>query len=103
MKHFLTLLIILFSFFSSSYAQQGTIATLTASAGNFSSFSQPEKYLSAEVPEHNKGYEQDAELGMLFPEAPCKECYELLGARTENSKTFLKAGTQGKDMMMQTA
>ncbi len=49
---------------------------------------------SAETMNGNVGYGRHPEAGMLFSEAPCKDCYELIGRRTEISKTFIAERNQ---------
>ena len=75
--------------------------------GNYHTFRAPVKNTSAEAIAANAGYEHHPETGLLYAEAPCDNCYELIGKRTETSKTFLKEGTSGndggKDIMVQTA
>ncbi len=74
--------------------------------GNYRTFHAPLKKTSPEAMAANAGYEDHPEAGMLFPGAPCSNCYELIGKRTEISKTFLQEGTSGsdggKDIMVQT-
>ena len=65
--------------------------------GNYTTFSAPVKNTSSEAVRLNAGYEDHPEAGMLFSNAPCTNCYELIGKRTEYSKTFLKEGTSGTD------
>ncbi len=75
--------------------------------GNYKTFSAKKKNNTVEAMVANRGYERHPEIGMLFAEAPCDNCYELIGKRTETTKTFLKEGTSGtdggKDIMVQTA
>ena len=54
-----------------------------------------------EVLVNNKGFEQDPELGVLYEDAPCTDCYELIGKRTLTSKMYAKNGTQGKEVLIQ--
>ena len=74
--------------------------------GNYSTFRRPSKNTTGEAMLLNAGYEDHPEAGMLFADAPCSNCYELIGKRTEFSKTFLKEGTSGtdggKDILVQT-
>ena len=75
---------------------------MTALPNNYKSFTPQYQKVSTEAAAANKGYERHPELGMLFPETPCDNCYELIGRRTEISKTFIKEGTEGRDIMQQT-
>ncbi|MEI8280558.1 MAG: PKD domain-containing protein [Bacteroidota bacterium] len=70
---------------------------------NYKSFFKPVKDNDPEIALHNKGYENDPELGMLFAEAPCKDCYELISKRTETSKTFVKKGSNEEQLYMQSS
>ncbi len=111
MKYFLIRAgLLVFLFFSLNgirlYGQQPTsqqVYSLGAGHGNYQTFTAFSKSITDEVVAGNKGYESHPELGMLFPGAPCKDCYELIGDRTENTKTFVKNGTGGRDIMHQTA
>ncbi len=68
---------------------------------NYSSFSQVSFNRNPEVAQNNKGYENDPELGVLYPDAPCTSCYELLNKRTETQKYFVKEGTQSNHFYLQ--
>ena len=70
---------------------------------NYTWFTAPFKNNSAEAIAANAGYAQHPEVNLLFAETPCDNCYELVGKRTETSKTFIKEGTAGKDIMQQTS
>ncbi len=110
MKHLLTRVVI-FLFFPLSlngikvYGQQPMANTGTHlnSTPNYRTFTSPVKQLTDEAVNKNQGYETHPETGMLFAEAPCTDCYELIGNRTENTKTFIKSGTNGRDIMQQTS
>ena len=62
---------------------------------NYTSFTQPTVIKNEEALRVNKGFENDPELGVLYPNAPCKHCYEDISKRTETAKTFVKAGSNG--------
>ena len=51
----------------------------------------------------NKGYENDPELGVLLPGAPCSNCYELMDKRTEYQKYFVQAGTNAQQFVLQSS
>ena len=70
---------------------------------NYTSFTQivPDRGLEAIA--GNKGYENDPELGMKFKESPCQDCYEAIGKRTETTKTYVRKGTNGKGIYVQTS
>jgi hypothetical protein len=70
---------------------------------NYTSFTAPYTNTSAEALQNNKGFEQHPEMGKLFAETPCDNCYELIGKRTETTKTFVKDGTGGRGIMQQTS
>ena len=108
MKYLFTPLAILLSLFSLNgikvHGQQPTGQnSLQVLPANYTSFTTPVKQLTDEALTNNQGYENHPEIGMLYSGAPCNNCYELIGSRMENSKTFIKAGTNGKDIMQQTA
>jgi gliding motility-associated-like protein len=75
---------------------------MNARPKNYSSFTTQYQNLSEEAKLANKEYANHPELGMLFPEAPCADCYELIAERTESSKRFVIAGTNGRDVALQT-
>ena len=76
---------------------------MTATPKNYKTFITHEKNTGAEAISANAGFEHHPEIGMLFAETPCDNCYELIGKRTETTKTFIKEGTGGKDIMEQTS
>lgn len=80
-------------------AQEG----MTQRERNYHTFTSLQKYISDEARLHNAGFERHPELGMLFAEAPASDCYELIGKRTEKTKTFLREGTNGTYVMFQTS
>ncbi len=110
MKQFVTPVILVLFFLSvlasgGLYGQQQTIHArnaMNATPRNYTSFSLPAQNITPEAKQNNPGFEQHPELGMLFAETPCDNCYELIGKRTDISKTFIKEGTNGKDIMQQT-
>jgi len=61
---------------------------------NYKTFAEAKKNFSAEAMAANKGYENHPDYGMLYPGAPCSNCYELIGERTETTKTFVVEGVQ---------
>ena len=69
--------------------------------GNFSSFTGTHKNNATEVAQMNKGHENDPELGVLYPDAPCSNCYEVLDKRTETRKYFVQQGTNGTKFILQ--
>jgi len=111
MKHFITLAVALFCFFVplnsvKLYAQQymaTAMNALTTGPRNYTTFTTPNTDNRTEAIANNPGYEQHPEVGMLFPGTPCDNCYELIGSRTETSKTFVKTGANGKDVYRQTS
>lgn len=88
------------------YGQQEVVlpaSGMTAGYKNYTSFAPQHKNISEEARSKNRNNLNHPELGMLFAEAPCTACYELIGARTETSKTFIKEGTGGRDIMLQSS
>jgi gliding motility-associated-like protein len=83
--------------------QSANVNSALSTTPNYTTFTTPVKQVSEEATTNNIGYEQHPEIGMLFAEAPCRNCYELISKRTEISKTFIKAGTNGADIMQQTS
>lgn len=76
---------------------------MTAGPDNYTFFTLPSIDRSPEAIANNKGFENHPELGVLYAETPCDNCYELISSRTELSKTFIKEGTGGKSIMQQTS
>ena len=79
---------------------------MTAIPLNYKYFTKPYKTTSKEAAAANLGYENHPEAGLLYPGTPCENCYELIGQRTETTKTFQKEGITedgGKDVMKQTS
>jgi len=74
-------------------------------APNYKTFTVAKKHLSDEAKAANAGYENHPDYGMLYPGAPCSNCYELIGERTEMSKSFVMEGVQDgkKQKMTQTS
>jgi gliding motility-associated-like protein len=70
---------------------------------NYTTIFKPYKLEDSEVVRLNKGYESDPEIGMVYAETPCKNCFELIGKRTEKSKTFVRAKTGGKQVILQSS
>ena len=60
---------------------------------NYTSFTARVADKSPQVLAANAGHEQDPELGVLYRYAPCTNCYEALGKRTEFTKTFINKDT----------
>jgi uncharacterized protein YjdB len=71
--------------------------------GNYNSVSTVSKLDNTEVTVYNKGHENDPEIGVLFPNAPCTDCYELLERRTETQKYFVKTGTAASSFILQSS
>ncbi len=79
---------------------------MTAEPLNYRTFTKPFINKSAEAARENAGFENHPEAGMLFPGTPCDHCYEVIGKRTEITKTFQKEGVTadgGKDILVQTS
>lgn len=70
---------------------------------NYKSFDLPRIDKDAEVLERNKGFERHPELGVLFADAPSGTCFEDLSKRTERTKTFIKKGTNGSGLFIQSS
>ena len=69
---------------------------------NFTSLTPIRTNQSWEVAQYNTGYENDPELGILFANAPCNDCYELIDRRTETQKFFVRTGTDARQFILQT-
>ncbi len=76
---------------------------MTEHERNYRTFSPGYRHASEEAINGNSGYEQHPELGMLFAEAPAADCYEVLSERTVNTKYFVKEGSNGREVMMQSS
>ena len=87
--------------------RQRTSKVSANASGNYSTFRSLKKNTTIEAVAANAAYGNDPEAGILFDNAPCSNCYELIGKRTEYSKTFLREGTSGldggKDVLVQTS
>ena len=78
MKQFVTPVLVVFFFLSvlvsgGLYGQQQMIHArngMNATPRNYTSFVIPAQHITAEAKQNNPGYEQYAELGMLFAETP---------------------------------
>ncbi|MCF8450263.1 MAG: Ig-like domain-containing protein, partial [Taibaiella sp.] len=68
---------------------------------NFTDFSKTTRYEGKEVINYNSGFEQHPELGVLYADVPCNDCYELIGKRTATQKYFVKEGTQTSSFVLQ--
>ncbi len=110
MRYFITIIFILA--IAGSFCITPTLGQQSVRAGknmmetgvrNYKTFTIPSGNISREALQANKGYEQHPELGKLFAESPCTDCYELIGKRTEISKTYIKNNTNGKSVMQQTS
>lgn len=89
-----------------AYGQQAAVhakSGMEAGIKNYRSFTAPYKDNDPEVIKANPGYEHHPEIGLLFAETPCDNCYELIAKRTEISKTYIKEGTNGTKIMQQTS
>jgi gliding motility-associated-like protein len=84
-------------------AQPNGLHAFTNSKANYYSFSSPTRHMSDEAVAANTGNEHDPELGMLYREAPCSNCYEVISERTETTKTFVKEGSGATEKMTQTS
>ena len=74
----------------------------TSHKANYNQFSQPTILKNEEVVAANKGFEQGPEFGVVYKDAP-KGYYELLGKRTEMTKTFAKAGSNGNEIVIRSS
>ncbi len=83
------------------YAQQQQ--GMVVGTPNFTSFSDSKNVLDEEILQFNKGYEQHPEIGEIFPNVPCEDCFEVIEKRTETSKSFIKKGTNGTYIYQQNA
>lgn len=70
---------------------------------NFDHFTNYSVSKDEEVLQVNKDFASDAELGMTFAETPCKDCYEIIAKRTENTKTYAKKGSYGNHIWVQSS
>ena len=73
------------------HAQEGMHAKPGMGEGkfNYTSFTTQVINKDAVTAAANSGYEADPELGLIYKNAPCTNCYELIGKRTEINKTFV--------------
>ena len=104
-RYFLLLISVLYLNYNAPLYAQTTHAKPGMGEGkfNYTSFTPISIDTSAETINANKGYEQDPELGRLYKGAPCKDCYEAIGKRTERNKTFITKGKEGKEVLTQSS
>lgn len=108
-KLFISQLTLLLAGFFSVQAQKVDFHArngMTEKGRNYTSFTPVYTDKNADVFTANKGFEQHPEVGKLYAETPCENCYELIGDRTEKSKTFIKRGNSaggGHDIYRQTS
>lgn len=69
---------------------------------NYTNFTTPQSNIDDEVRTFNKSHINHPEIGMLFSNAPCEDCFEVIEKRTEDSKYFVKKGTDGTYVYQQT-
>lgn len=76
---------------------------MTVRANNYTTFTLPATVISEEVRAANRALNGHPEVGQLFPGAPCTDCYELVGERTEKTRKFVMSGSGGRDIALQTS
>lgn len=82
-----------------SQQQEGMIA----GKHNYTTFTKIQNSIDNEVRTFNKGHEAHPELGQLFANSPCEDCFELIDKRTETSKFFIQKGTNGQYVHQQSS
>ncbi len=85
---------------------QAPAKLMKPTVANYTRFSQPVRNTTAEASKANEKYLQHPEVNFVYAGAPCDNCYELIGERTETTKTFAKNGAASggsKVMITQTA
>lgn len=70
---------------------------------NYTSLTSVRLHLTEEARQANMRVSSHPEVGMLFDDAPCENCYELISERTERSKRFVMDGTNGMEVALQTS
>lgn len=71
---------------------------------NFTSFASRTKQITPELLKNTPdSLENHPEFGVLPPDAPCNNCYELLDKRTPNNRVFVENETNGIDRFYQQA
>lgn len=70
---------------------------------NYTSFPPARFHLTDEARQANAAFLAHQELGLLYDGAPCTDCYEQIAARTATTKTFVREGSNGTELMMQTS
>jgi len=76
---------------------------MVSGTNNYTTFSSDKKSIDPEVLQFNKGFENHPEIGQLFKDAPCDDCFEVIEKRTETSKFFLKKGSNGTYLYQQSS
>ena len=75
---------------------------MVSSQNNYTSFSIKNKKITQELKDNTPdSLELHPEFGILPPDAPCNNCYELLDKRTPNKRQFVKYETDGSDKFYQ--
>jgi hypothetical protein len=69
---------------------------------NYTEFTTRNKNITQELIDNTPAaLQQHPEFGVLPPDAPCADCYELLDERTLKNRVFVKNGTNGSDRLYQ--
>lgn len=75
----------------------------TSGLPNYTTFTSVRTFVTDEARQANSSEATHPEVGMLFNDAPCADCYELINERTEKTKKFVMEGTGGTEVAMQTS
>jgi len=76
---------------------------MSGRANNYTTFSRLDVNTGEEAKRANASLVSHPEIGVLFGDAPCRNCYELISARSERSKLFVTEGTNGTEVALQTS
>lgn len=76
---------------------------MVAKQRNYRTFREDVRHLPDEAKKANARTPNHPEIGRLFADAPCADCYEVIAERTEKSKKFVMEGTGGKEVALQTS
>ncbi len=82
--------VLLLFFLCAAYCVDATAQQqMQAATRNYKEFRRAVSSLSADAAKQNAGlFTGHPEFGLLYPGAPCNDCYEILDKRTETTKTF---------------
>ncbi len=98
MKYFVFFLVCLLSV--SATAQQ---LAMQAQQRNYTNFSYKRSYITEESRRFNGVYQHHPDFGKVLQDSPPEDCFEDIASRTEFTRKYIKSGTDGKEIMLQSS